>query len=220
MSLAARFVPLPRPERGLSYMPSQFSASYGDTLVLLERELAHLGAKDIVIQAGFAAGQIRNDGWPYGKARPSHPAVIVSFRSTSKGQLSFPCLRYGRWEDNLRGIALSLQALRAVDRYGVTQRAEQYTGWAQLPPGSGATPADRADADEHAAAELIRLSGTTDEATVATLLRDAAAVQVVYRIAARRCHPDTGGRREDWDALQEAKARLDALHARRAGGGR
>lgn len=49
-----------------------------------------------------------------------------------------PCRRagppsswYGEvdWQINLRAIALGLEALRKLDRYGITSRGEQYTGW-------------------------------------------------------------------------------------------
>ena len=48
--------------------------------------------------------------------------------------MSYPCDKYSNWQANLRAIALSLEALRAEDRYGVTRRAEQYKGWAKLLP--------------------------------------------------------------------------------------
>lgn len=52
---------------------------------------------------------------------------------TKKGSLRFPCDTYISWEDNLRAIVLTLERLRAIDRYGVTQHAEQYKGWNALP---------------------------------------------------------------------------------------
>jgi len=33
------------------------------------------------------------------------------------------------WQHNVRSIALGLQALRAVDRYGISRRGEQYSGF-------------------------------------------------------------------------------------------
>lgn len=35
-----------------------------------------------------------------------------------------------RWQHNVRSIALGLQALRAVDRYGISRRGQQYAGFA------------------------------------------------------------------------------------------
>lgn len=42
------------------------------------------------------------------------------------------------WQHNVRSIALGLGALRAVDRYGISRRGEQYSGFrAALTSGSG-----------------------------------------------------------------------------------
>lgn len=43
-----------------------------------------------------------------------------------RGHLSYPCDTFTTLQDNLRVIALALEALRMVDRYGVTRRGEQY----------------------------------------------------------------------------------------------
>ncbi len=43
------------------------------------------------------------------------------------------------WQADVGAIALALTALRAVDRYGVSRRGEQYTGWRALPATSGVT---------------------------------------------------------------------------------
>lgn len=163
----ARFVYLPRPARGLYGAKSTFSASYGRTLKDLDRELQHLDARDVTIQAGFQ--QVRLDGWPYSSARPDHPAVIVQFRRGTRPEvLTFRGFRFATFEDNLRAIALSMEALRRVDRYGVVE-GEQYQGFKQLEApaaetsredklrklaAQGATEGERAAAD--AALERMR----------------------------------------------------------------
>jgi hypothetical protein len=113
-----------------------FRASWLQTLDLLEHELDKLRAKDIVIQLEDreAIRGIRNDG-SYRMVSQSYysseACVILTFESP-KGSMSFPCDRYQDFRDNIRAIALSLEALRAVDRHGVTRGNEQYRGWAQL----------------------------------------------------------------------------------------
>ena len=89
------------------------------------------------VQAYLRREDIRNDGWPRSNARPQKPGVVVTFHKGGAA-MSFPCDRFDGWEDNLRAIALSLQALRMVDRYGVTKRGEQYTGWRALPTSTDA----------------------------------------------------------------------------------
>ncbi len=111
---------------------SPFSAQYSKTLKLLATELQHLGASNIVIEANCDARMIRQDGQLRSDARLNSPGIVLSFDSKN-GPMRFPCDRFVNWDCNLRAIALTLEHLRAVDRYGVTQHAEQYSGWTALP---------------------------------------------------------------------------------------
>jgi hypothetical protein len=162
--------------------PSPFRASYGDTLALLTRELWHLGADSAVIEIAVTEGDIRLDGLPRAGARPEHPGVIVSFDSVH-GPLRYGTDAFGVWVDdwqaNLRAIALGLEALRKVDRYGIGGRGEQYQGWKALPAGDGPNPVrGKALIDEH---------GSVRDALFAT-------------------HPDQGGDARDFADVQAARA--------------
>lgn len=134
--IQARFVPVdrwpgaPKARR----VKGSFRAGYDSRLALLERELRHLSAHNILIHAYLRPDQIRNDGWPRSGVSPSSPGIIVTFQNRRGESLSFPCDTYAYWQDNLYAIALALESLRAVDRYGVTQRGEQYEGWKRLAP--------------------------------------------------------------------------------------
>lgn len=129
MALNARFVYLPRP-KGLAFILSKFQANYAKTLSLLERELKHLKAQSVTVQAGFSNERIRNDGWPYSSARPEHPAVVLQFMR-GKELFLFRSFKFATFEENLRAIALTIEALRSVDRYGVVE-GEQYQGFKQI----------------------------------------------------------------------------------------
>jgi|HubBroStandDraft_5_1064220.scaffolds.fasta_scaffold405050_1 hypothetical protein len=178
---------------------SPFSSKWSATLDLLEDELNKLGAKNIVIQAGFKLPQIRNDGWPRSGEKPSHPAVVLSFNDRKGNPLSFPCDTYNGHEQNIRAIALSLQALRAVNRYGVVKTDEQYRGFTALP---AADPQVRRN---QALAFLSRVTGWN-------LNQVSNDLQGAYRLAASAVHPDkTGGSHDKfvelqghWQALQAA----------------
>jgi hypothetical protein len=204
MALQATFRPLgawPGKETpAYSRKHATFRVGYADRLNLLEYELAKLNAKDIVVQAQFELKDIRQDGWPRSSARTKGPAVVVSFKS-STGPLSFPCDRYDAWEDNLYAIALSLEALRAVDRYGVTRNAEQYRGWTQLPP-----PASKSDTfmdAKQAATWLVFVSDCSF--TAEFLVANEGARDAAYRRAAKKLHPDVaGGSTEQFQRLQAA----------------
>lgn len=215
-----RFVPLDKwpGEATKGRENARFRAKYSQTLDLLEDELKKIRAKEITVQAFFRFDQIRNDGWPYAAARPSAPGVILSFRKpegpifyrdgkpmVNVVALSFPCDRYQTIDDNLRAIALSLQALRAVDRYGVTKRAEQYAGWKRIeaPAVNGFT------SKETAAAFIIAQQDT--EVPAYSVIADQALRKEVYRRAAARLHPDSPtGSHELFIKLQQANAMLEA----------
>jgi hypothetical protein len=171
-----------------------FRAAYSDTLRLLEKELRHLAAKNIVVQAAVDERDIRQDGMLRSDARPKRPGIILSFDS-KHGPLSYPCDTYSAWEDNLRAIALALEALRAVDRYGVTRRAEQYRGWQQLPP-----PESRNPSASDATLVLAQILGRPVEAY--------ATIDAAIRDAELRTHPDRGGNPELFKRVQWARAIL------------
>lgn len=172
--------PWPGPEtRNRRY--SQFTASEGATWDLLKRELSKLGAEKLIIQIALREDQIRLDGWPRSGVTPTHPGVIVAFDSRY-GPLKYATDTFHRYPENLRAIALGLESLRRVDRYGITKRGEQYTGWRELSAG---------DADPDLAQrgrELIADHGGETAALKAT-------------------HPDHGGSQQDFEAVQAARAK-------------
>lgn len=184
---------------------SPFTAKWDKTLTLLDRELSQLGGKQVVIQVALTDRDIRQDGYPRANARPEHPGVIVSLDS-AYGPLSYPCDTFYDWKDNLRAVALALESLRAVDRYGVTKRGEQYTGWKQL----GGRP--MATSMTHVAAAQCLARCADPEGRIPGLLTALLAgrmVEATYKTAAKNTHPDTGGSTEEFQRLQEAKRVLE-----------
>lgn len=194
----AKFVPIDRwpgdPTRSRKRAP--FGITYARILVDLERELNHLGAKSIVIEAFVNADDIRNDGWPRSSARFFQPGIVLSFRTRDGSSISFPCDTYVRWESNLRAICLTMTALRAINRYGVTKRQEQYQGWKRLESPAHPRPKDSEWAYSYLAAlnncEPSALRGNRD------------ALHIAYKQAAKKTHPDAGGNVEAFQTLQEA----------------
>lgn len=156
-----------------------FKASYPDTLKLLEREVGYLGGRDVVMGIGLQERDIRLDGLPRADARPaSHPGVEVSFDSIH-GRLVYATDVCADWHHNVRSIALGLEALRAVDRYGVTSRGQQYAGFLQLGPGGP---------DAERGALIVQQHGGIRQALMAT-------------------HPDHGGDPRDFADVQAYRER-------------
>ncbi|KKN74460.1 hypothetical protein LCGC14_0390800 [marine sediment metagenome] len=180
-------------ERNRRPRSSAFRTKYNQTLELLDKELLMLGVRQVVIQIDLPESKIRFDGLPRSGARPDYQGVILRFES-KYGHLRYATDVFDFWQDNLRAIALGLEALRKVDRYGITKRGEQYTGWKQLPAaGVG---------DIHAAAAfLARYSNLTP----LDILKDKEVYRQAYRASALKLHPDKGGNVENFTLLQKIK---------------
>lgn len=202
---------------------SPFKAGWTDTLDLLRREVDAITDTDqlVVIEVDTAAGNIRNDGGMRADAKVEFPGVVVSFDSRH-GPLRYATdefLRAGwqsyrmpAWQCNVRAIALALEALRKVDRYGVTHRGEQYTGWKAL--GSGmAMPAAQMSVDE--AARVLHAAGSPESLEVphTSLIGNPRLIGLAYRAAAKHLHPDVGGDEAMFKRVTEAR---DLLAARAA----
>ncbi|MGA8594471.1 MAG: J domain-containing protein [Bryobacteraceae bacterium] len=185
---------------------SRFKAAYSKTLDDLERELAAIRAKDVVIQCYLDRDDIRNDGWPRSKARPKQPGVIVTFLQ-GKDVISMPCDTFLDWEQNVRAIALTLHALRMINQYGVTKRDEQYQGFKRIE-----APKPMAQMTIEDAAELVSsIAGVQPARNLIYGGRET--FEEIYRLAARKSHPDlNGGSHEMFVRLQQAAELLRRHH--------
>lgn len=201
------------PNRTQFGTPTPFRATWSDTLDLLGQEIKHLGSELVVIQVDAKEAEIRRDGMLRSGARVGYRGVRISFES-KHGPLTYATdafqARYSSdpasWQQNVRAIALSLQALRAVDRYGVSRSGEQYRGWTAIEArGSASHFVSRREAASFLAA--ASLSGAP-EITVGEILDSPALARRCYRSAARRMHPDAGGTEESWSRLDEAARML------------
>ncbi len=156
-----------------------FKASWQNTLMKLRYELERIRASNVVIGAGFREQDIRLDGWPRSGARvPDHPGIEISFDSPH-GRQVYATDSCEAWEDNVRSIALGLEALRAVDRFGITKRGQQYAGFRELASATSEPSLERGR-------QLISEHGGAREALKAT-------------------HPDHGGDAADFAAVMRAK---------------
>lgn len=178
---------------------ARFDTGYEATKDLLERECRHLGAREVVIQVAIPESDIRIDGtYPKANARSEHPGVIVSFDS-KHGPLRYATDTFTHWNDNLRAIALGLEALRKVDRYGVSKGGEQYRGWNALPPGGTPMGAAKMTVDEAA-----RILADASHSSL-VVVDDPDAVEATYRRAVKNTHPDVGGDPDHFRLVKEAR---------------
>jgi len=207
---------------------SQFKATYSSTLDLLDRELTILGASNVVVELWVDENDVRLNGELRANAQPDKPGVILSFDSKHVPlRYTFDVFESPYYRDgpschhNLRAIALGLQALRRLDRYGIATRAEQYTGWRALGAGIAIGQEQRPHFDtiEEAADFLIdhgewgATRGDPKDLLDSPIASDL--IAAYYRMAAKRLHPDTGGDPEDFARLCEARRALDERQDKR-----
>jgi hypothetical protein len=95
-----------------------------------------------------------------------------------------------------------MQALRAVDRYGVSKSGEQYRGWSAIEGGPAQTMS-------RAEAARLLAAGTNGRFTAEQLLADRAGVALAYKLAIRTLHPDVGGDPEMFRRVTTARDLLD-----------
>lgn len=164
----------------------------------LQDEVARINGRDLTVALDVRKlGDFRADGGLRADARPETSRIVVSFTRPDSKRFVFPADAYAFWQDNAWGIRLSLEALRAVDRHGVTQGDQQYAGFAALTSG-GMTV-------ESALEFLARVSGLEEAA-----LAFPAVLAVAVQKARNKTHPDTGGSVEQFQKLEEAVRVLGA----------
>ena len=192
-----------------------FTATWTSTLQLLSRELEHLAAANVVLQADFRERDLLIDGSRprAGAPAPDFPGVRVVFDSRH-GPLVYETDAFDGWQANVRAIALALESLRQVDRYGVTHAAEQYKGWRAIEAGdTSGSFVDRGRAARFVAQHSAPI-GTSISAEADTILSGIDGRNPVLgegyarravRAAAKRLHPDTGGDPDLFRQLQDAR---------------
>lgn len=156
------------------------SLTVDDAITRLTGELDRLGATDAVLSTNLAVrldGRLRQD-----QAAPSDPGVAVYFR-LKKQDRCFACDRWNRVADNIAAIAAHVEALRAIERYGVGTIEQAFAGYTALPPA----------ADAWWLVFGIPQTSTLDQ------------VEAKFRELALIAHPDRGGSQNDMSRLTAAR---------------
>lgn len=189
---------------------SQFKSNWSDTLDLLRAEVEWVNGKNLVIEVDVTDADMRLDGGIRARSKTASPAVIVSFDSTH-GPLMYRCDAFVRaaykqgedWHQNVRAIALTLNALRAVGRYSAANSGEQYQGWTAITaePYTG-TVAATMGRDE-AISRLVDLAEMSEPGVSADTPIDR-----LLTLAGRNAHPDRGGSSAMWNSFTAASEAL------------
>jgi hypothetical protein len=163
----------------------------------IRNELRLAGAKTIVISSNLALNG--DNSAPYarqGVAPNGDPGVAVYWtRQEKRGgrwmhvPYCIPCDKYNSIADNLHAIALSINAMRGMERWGAVTVEQAFAGFAALPPGSGQ--------------EIVPQQPHSDWRTVLSCGRAwpeglepselLAVAKARHRILIAEAHPDVGG---------------------------
>jgi hypothetical protein len=193
-----------------------FKTGYTETMKLLDRELRMAGAVEPIVEVALHPQQFTREGFPYKEAQPEHPGVVVRFAKKVKGKdgtpqmvpLLFKCDQFTRYEANLRAIAIGMEDLRRVERYGVaSEHGQQWLGFKALPaPG----PEHEQVVTVEQAIRIIADESVEYQNDKGEVMRNPVIRQDAYRMAAKRLHPDGSEHDlERWEKLQAAKALVD-----------
>jgi len=181
---------------------SPFDSSWSSTLGLLGRELRQLHATNVILEVDCLPGAVRLDGQLYANAKVHSPAVRLHFDS-KHGHINQQTDAFTTWQDNVRAIALGLEALRKIERYELGRGDEQYRGYLALEAGTGATalgaePAMTVD-------DAWAIIGSFGEQPISEQRKDPSGAARAYRKARAFAHPDRNeGDRELWDQVEKA----------------
>lgn len=160
-------------------------AKYRDGLL---RQVELLGGKRCILSTNIP---LRNDGLPYANTRePDDSGVALYFKYKDK-DMCFAADRYKYARQNIHAIALTIAAIRAIERYGTSDMMERaFRGFTALPEQSGEywrevleIPRDAKPTPEH--------------------------IERAFRAFAFIYHPDHGGTTEEFTRL--CLARENAL---------
>ena len=149
---------------------------------ILRKQIALLGGDNAVISTNT---RLRLDGLPYSKQpQPTDRGVAVYF-GHKKRAMCFASDRWDRVQDNIYAVAMTIEALRGIERWGGGKMMEEaFTGFTALPSNS---PWD--------------LIGVKPGASPAE-------IEAAYRDKAKRWHPDAGGSHEQMSKLNAARSEL------------
>jgi hypothetical protein len=128
-------------KRHPSPQASRFAGpTIGNGLSEIRDELRRLGARSVIISTNLP---LRKDGEPYARGlNLDEDQGAAVYWSLAKGKDKVPyCLPCDKWRslaENLHAIALTISALRAVERHGAIHVVQAFEGFKALPPGGGA----------------------------------------------------------------------------------
>jgi len=179
----------PRTVRNQRNTHARFKTSFAGARDKCILEVERLGGDRIIISTNI---ELKCNGQPcsveWGKIIPD-PGVAVYFTRKGK-QLCFACDCWKHVQDNMHAIALTIEALRGIARWGTGDMMEAaFRGFAALP--------EKASGSTWWEVLGVPINAGTEQ------------VKEAYRILAKKHHPDLGGEAELFRRVQEAYQKFE-----------
>lgn len=167
-----------RPTNSYKFYPSKLDAE----IYSLREELRRMKATGIVVSTNIP---VKGDGNPYSTySKPADVGVAVYFSRENKA-MALCCDKWNTVEANLRALSMSVDAMRGLDRWGVSQIMERaFMGFKALPEKAASFPWW----------DVLGLSRTCTKKEV----------EAAYKKKIKVHHPDNGGDPNKYQELQEA----------------
>lgn len=175
---------------------SRFKTTLGAARDFVKDEVRRMGGKNPVISANIP---LKNDGdlrADWNRYKIDNPGVAVYF-TYNNNPVCLCCDQYKRVWENLYAVGRTIEALRQIDRDGVSDFLNRaFTGFKALPEGSSTEPTTKPCWD------ILGIAITSDKD----------AIQKAYRKKVAVLHPDNllTGDINQFHELQEAYR--DAIH--------
>jgi hypothetical protein len=141
----------------------QFKTELSSALSNLKRQVALMRGTALVLSSNYTLG-----------AESPADSGVVAYFSWKNLSVAIPCDRWARMQHNVHAIALTIEAMRGMERWGAKHMIEaMFTGFKALPQSVNGSP-------------WWQILGV-DKAARAEVVREA------YRVLVKKHHPDAGG---------------------------
>lgn len=162
---------------------SRFSQTFDRAQRSLHLEVERLRATDLVISTNL---RYRNDGMLYASEigrRIDDPGVAIYFKYKGK-QISMCCDKYLLIWENIFALAMGIEAIRGMERWGVSEFLDRaFTGFTAIPERTGLSFWG-----------ILGLDPT----------KDTDVIRKAYYAEAKKNHPDQGGDPQIFGAIADA----------------
>lgn len=162
---------------------SQFKQTMENAQRFLRHEINLLGAGGLIVSSNIP---VRRDGMfytEYMNKKMDDPGVAIYFKMGTD-DIVMCCDQYLKVWENIYALGKSVEALRAIERYGCSEFMKRaFTGFKAIP-----------ERVEMSCWEILVLPPT----------KDTAVIKERFRLLAMDAHPDKGGSVENFHALNTA----------------